>query len=276
MKKHVSIIVFALVAIICASLFAAEAKKSLGFLPVQDLVKTADSERAVRRLDDQISAALIKVKKFSVRKLQAGEDTSSLDYLLEMNMIEYSETTETIKKMKQKTSKYNVEIKLTNLKKNEILVQDSIEGSFVSDKIAMEMPDPEVYTSAMAELVTKIADMITSTLFNVSVVDVSEGGILTILNYGFKVGDVLNVYKLVPITDADGNELANKEDFVCPIIVMEVSGDTARAMIHTLKPYKGKYAKATIENGMICKRATDAPIDEKTLAPLMKKFKKAK
>ena len=105
---------------------------------------------------------------------------------------------------------------------------------------------------------------------------VTEGGIITIPNYGFAVGDVFNVYRIEVMTNQDGDAVASEDVLVCAIAILEVSGSTARAMIpSTVKAYK-KYAKEVVEVGMICKRSNDEPIDQKSLAGLIKKMQKAK
>lgn len=276
MKKSVSIIMIALMAVFGASLFADDSKVVVGINPTQDMVRSADSERAIKRLEAQVSAALLKVKKFTVAKREGKEELNDVDYLLDMSVVEYAEETMNIKKMMQKKAKYAVEIKLLKVKNNHIIIQDTIKGVYEGDKVPMMGAVPDIYSVAMEEVARKIADAITAELFPISVLKVSEGGIITLANYGFEVGQVLNVFRVEALTDADGNEVARENILVCPIVILEISGSTARALIHTLKPYKSKYAKAVVEAGMICKRAEDKPLDAKTIAPLLKALKKAK
>ena len=280
MKRRISIIVaiVVLMTMFVPSIFADSGKPVVGLNPVQDSVNTADSERAVKRLDSHISAALLKIKKFEVAKREGKEDLKDLNYLLDLNITEYAEETATAKKMIQRNAKYAVEIKFVNVTNNRILIQETIRDVFYGEKIPMAGSVPEIVSSAMEVLAAKIADRITAELFPVSVLKVSEGGIITIANYGFSVGEVFEVFKMGdPIVDPNtGDELAREEIMVCPIIVLEISGSTARCLIHTLKPYKSKYKDAVVEVGMFCKRSSDAPIDEKTLAPLLKQLKKLK
>ena len=280
MKKRISIIAVAMVVLMTmsvASLFADE-KPVVGVNPVQDSVKTADSERAAKRLDSHISAALLKIKKLTVAKRDGKEDVKDVNYLLDLNITEYAEETATVKKMVQRNARYAVEVKFVNVVNNHILIQETIKDSFQGEKVPMTGVVPEVVSSVMEALATKVADRVTDELFPVSVLKVSEGGIITIANYGFNVGEVLNVFMYgEPIVDPNtGNELEKDTVMVCPIIVLEISGSTARCLIHTLKPYKSKYKDAVVEVGMFCKRSSDAPIDEKTLAPLLKQLKKLK
>lgn len=276
MKKSISIFMIALMAVFGASLFADEMKIVVGINPAQDMVRSADSERAIKRLEAQISAALLKVKKFTVAKREGKEDLKDVDYLLDISMIEYSEETMNVKKMMQKNAKYAVEIKLLKVSNNHIIIQDTIKGTYAGEKVPMMGAVPDVYSLAMEEVSGKITDTITAELFPISVLKVSEGGIITLPNYGFEIGQVLNVFRVEALTDADGNEVARENILVCPIVILEISGSTARALIHTLKPYKSKYAKAVVEAGMICKRAEDKTLDAKTIAPLQKALKKAK
>ena len=277
MKKRISIIVamIVLMTMSVTSLFADE-KPVVGVNPVQDSVKTADSERAAKRLDSHISAALLKIKKLTVAKREGKEDVKDVNYLLDLNITEYAEETATVKKMVQRNARYAVEVKFVNVVNNHILIQETINGSFQGEKVPMTGVVPEVVSAVMEALATKIADKVTGELFPVSVLKVSEGGIITIANYGFNIGEVFNVYTSgETFVDADGVEVKD-EVKVCPIIVLEISGSTARCLIHTLKPYKSQYKTAVVEVGMRCRRADDAPIDEKTLAPLFKQLKKLK
>lgn len=280
MKKRISVIAMVvLMATFVTSIFAEDEKPVVGLNPVQDAVRTADSERAVKRLDSHISAALLKVKRFTVVKREGKEDVKDLNYLLDLNIVEYTEETATVKKMLQKNAKYAVEVKFVNVRNNQILIQETIKDVYSGEKVpATTGVAPEIVSSVMEVLATKVADRVTEELFSVSVLKVSEGGIITIANYGFNVGEVLNVFMYgEPIVDPNtGNELEKDTVMVCPIIVLEVSGSTARCLIHTLKPYKSKYKTAVVEVGMFCKRSKDAPIDEKTLAPLLKQLKKLK
>ena len=279
MKKRISIVAMVvLMTMFVASLFAEDGKPVVGLNPVQDSVRTADSERAVKRLDSHISAALLKIKKFTVAKREGKEDVKDLNYLLDLNITEYTEETATVKKMVQRIARYAVEVKFVNVTNNHILIQETIKDIFNGEKIPMTGSVPEIVSPAMEALATKIADRVTAELFPVSILKVSEGGVITIANYGFSVGEVFNVFKMgEAIVDPNtGDELARDEVMVCPIIVLEISGSTARCLIHTLKPYKSKYKGAVLEVGMFCRRANDAPIDEKTLAPLLKQLKKLK
>lgn len=277
MKKRVSIVMFALMAVFGASLFADAGKVVVGLNPVKDSVRTADSERAIMRLDSQISAALLKIKKFTVAKKEGKEELKDIDYLLDMSVVEYYEEAVNVKKSMLKTAKYTIEMKLVNVKNGHIIIQDSIKGKYESAKIPVGAMLPDISSDAMMSVSEQVADKITSELFPVSVLKVSEGGVITIANYGFNVGDVLNVVKFDAMVDPNtGEEVAKEETMICPIIVLEVSGSTARCVIHTLKPYKKQYAKAVVEVGMMCKRAMDKPIDMKSLSPLLKQLKKLK
>lgn len=265
----------ALMAVFGASLFADDSKVVVGINPTQDMVRSADSERAIRRLEAQVSASLLKVKKFTVAKREGKEELTDVDYLLDMSIVEYSEETMNVKKMMQKKAKYAVEIKLLKVKNNHIIIQDTIKGVYEGEKVPMMGAVPDVYSVAMEEVAGKIADAITAELFPISVLKVTEG-IITLPNYGFMVGEVFNVFRVEAMTDPNtGEEVAKDLQLVCPIIILEISGSTARAMIHTLKPYKSKYAKAVVESGMICKRAEDKPLDMKAIASLQKALKKA-
>lgn len=277
MKKRISIIAMVvLMTMFVASLFAEDGKKVVGLDPVQDSVKTADSEKAAKRLDSHISAALLKTKKITVAKREGKEDVKDINYLLELNITEYAEETATVKKMIQRNAKYSVEVKFLDVTNNHILVQETLSGSYSGEKLPMTGSVPEIVSSAMEALAMKIADRVTAELFPVSILKISEGGIITIANYGFSVGEVFNVFAAgETFVDAGGVEVKD-EVMVCPIIVLEISGSTARCLIHTLKPYKAKYKGAVLEVGMTCRRADDAPIDEKTLAPLLKQLKKLK
>lgn len=277
MKRNVSIFVVAVVAIFGVSLFAAEAKKVIGLNPVQDMVRSADSERAIKRLDSQVSAALLKVGKFTVAKKEGGEELKNVDYLLDLSLVEYSEATMNVKKMMQKDAKYAVEIKLIKTSNNHILIQDTIKGVYSSEKVPMNAAVPDVYSAAMESVGAKISDAIVAELFPISVLRVSEGGIVTIPNFGFSLGEVFNVYRVEAMVDPNtGEEVASENVLVCAVVILEVSGSTARAMIpSTVKAYK-KYAKEMVEAGMICKRSDDKPIDEKTLTGLIKKMQKTK
>lgn len=278
MKKRISIIMIVLMTMFVASLFAEDGKPVVGLNSVQDSVRTADSERAAKRLDSHISAALLKIKKFTVAKREGNEDVKDLNYLLDLNITEYAEETATVKKMIQRNARYSVEVKFVNVANNHILIQETIKDIYNGEKLPMTSSIPEIVSSVMESLATKIADRVTAELFPVSILKVSEGRIITIANYGFNVGEVFNVFKYgEAIVDPNtGDELAKDEVMVCPIIVLEISGSTARCLIHTLKPYKSKYKGAVLEVGMFCRRANDAPIDEKTLAPLLKQLKKLK
>ncbi len=277
MKKRISFVVMVvLMTMFVESLFAQNEKQVVGINPVQDSVKTADSERAAKRLDSHISAALLKIKKVTVAKRDGNEDLKDVNYLLDLNITEYSEEVATVKKMVQRIAKYAVEIKFANVTNNHILIQETIKGTFDGEKVPTTSVAPEVVSSVMEALATKVADRVTAELFPVSVLKVSEGGIITIANYGFSVGEVFDVFTSgETFVDANGVEVKD-EVKVCPIIILEISGSTARCLIHTLKPYKSTYKTAVVEVGMVCKRAKDAPIDEKTLAPLFKQLKKLK
>lgn len=277
MRKSFSILVFAVMAIFGVSIFAAEAKIVIGLNSIDDAVRSADSERAIKKLDAQISAALLKVGKFTVIKKDGGADLGSVSYLLDLSLIEYSETAMNVKKMMQKDAKYAVEVKLVNKNNGQILVQDTIKGSCSSEKVPFGSPTlPDVYGTVMERVATQISDKIVGALFKIEVLKVTEGGIVTIPNYGFAVGEVFNVYKVETMTNQDGDAVASEDVLVCAIVILEVSGSTARAMIPgTVKAYK-KYAKEVVEVGMICKRSDDKPIDQKTLAGLIKKMQKAK
>lgn len=277
MKKSVSILVFAVMAIFGASVFAAGGKVVMGLNSVQDTQRSADSERAIKKLESQVSAALLKVGKFTVITKSGTADLKDAAYLLDLNLIEYTETVMNVKKMMQKDAKYAVEVKLLDTSNNQIIVQDTIKGSCSSDKVPLGSPTlPDVYATAMQEVANKISDKIIETLFKIEVLKVTEGGIITIPNYGFAVGDVFNVYRIEVMTNQDGDAVASEDVLVCAIAILEVSGSTARAMIpSTVKAYK-KYAKEVVEVGMICKRSNDEPIDQKSLAGLIKKMQKAK
>ena len=277
MKKRIPIITMVvLTTMFVASLFAEDGKKVVGLNPVQDSVKTADSEKAAKRLDSHISAALLKTKKITVAKREGKEDVKDINYLLELNITEYAEETATVKKMIQRNAKYSVEVKFVDVTNNHILVQETLNGAYSGEKLPITGSVPEIVSSAMEALAIKIADRVTAELFPVSILKVSEGGIITIANYGFSVGEVFNVFTAgETFVDAEGVEVKD-EVMVCPIIVLEISGSTARCLIHTLKPYKSKYKAAVLEVGMTCRRANDEPIDEKTLAPLLKQLKKLK
>lgn len=277
MRKGVSILVFAVMAIFGASVFAAEAKTVVGMNSVQDMVRSADSERAIKKLDSQVSAALLKVGKFTVIKKEGSADLKDAAYLLDLNLVEYTETVMNVKKMMQKDAKYAVEIKLLDTRNNQILVQDTIKGAISSDKVPVGSPTlPDVYVVAMEQIANKISDKIIETLFKIEVLKVTEGGIVTIPNYGFTVGEVFNVYKVETMTNQDGDAVASEDVLVCAVVILEVSGSTARAMIpSTVKAYK-KYAKVMVEVGMVCKRSDDAPIDQKSLQGLIKKMQKSK
>lgn len=277
MKRSISVLMFAFMAVFGASLFAAEAKIVMGMNSVQDMVRSADSERAVKRLESQVSGALLKVGKFTVAKKESGEDIKDVDYLLDLSLVEYSEGTMSVKKMMQKTAKYSVEIKLVKVSNNHILLQDTIKGEYSSDKVPMNAAVPDIYGTVMEQVAAKIADAVVSELFPISILKVSEGGVITLPNYGFTPGEIFDIYKVEAMTDPNtGEEVASENVLVCAIVILEVSGSTARAMIpSSVKAYK-KYAKVMLEAGMICKRSEDAPIDKKTLDGLIKKMKKAK
>lgn len=275
MRKSFSTLVFAVMAIVGTSIFAAEAKVVMGLNSVQDMVHSADSERAIKKLDAQISAALLKVGRFTVAKREGSEELKKVDYLLDLNLTEYSEETVSAKKMKQKDVKYAVEMKLVKTSDNYILIQDTIRGMYSSEKVSGEVPD--VSTAVMEQIAGKISDAIVAEIFPLSILKVSEGGVATLPNYGFTLGEVFNVYVVETMTDPNtGEEVGSGNTLVCTLVILEISGSTARAMIpSTVKAYK-KYAKAMLEVGMICKRSDDAPIDQKTLAGLIKKMQKAK
>lgn len=277
MRKSFSILVFAVMAIFGASIFAAEAKIVVGINSVEDAVRSADSERAIKKLDSQVSAALLKVGKFTVIKKDGGADIKTAAYLLDLNLLEYSETVMNIKKTMQKDAKYAVEVKLVNTNNGQILIQDTIKGACSSEKVPFGSPTlPDVYATVMEQVANQISDKVVEALFKIEVLKVTEGGIVTIPNYGFTVGEVFNVYRIETMTNQDGDAVASEDVLVCAVVILEVSGSTARAMIpSTVKAYK-KYAKEMVEVGMICKRSTDKPIDEKTLAGLIKKMQKAK
>lgn len=275
MKKSISILFFAVIAIVGSSIFAAETKIVMGLNSVEDMVHSADSERAIKRLSAQVSAALLKIGKFTIAKKEGASDLKNADYLLDLNLVEYSEETVSVKKMKQKDVKYSVEIKLVKTENSYILIQDTLKGSYSSDKVSGDVPD--VSTAVMEQVAGKISDLVIAELFPISILKITEGGVATIANYGFNVGDVFNVYRVEAMTDPNtGEEVASENVLVCAIVILEISGSTARAMIpSTVKAYK-KYAKEVIEVGMICKRSDDAPIDQKSLAGLIKKMQKAK
>lgn len=277
MKKSVSILVFAVMAIFGASIFAAEGKLVMGLNSMQDMVRSADSERAIKRLEAQVSAALLKVGKFTVATKEGGEVIKNADYLLDLSLIEYSEATMNVKKMMQRDAKYAIELKLSKTSNNYIIIQDTIKGVYSSDKVPMNAAVPDIYGAAMEQVATKISDAIVAELFPVSVLKVTEGGVITLANYGFTPGEVFNVYRIEAMVDPNsGEEVASENVLVCAIVILEVSGSTARAMVpSTVKAYK-KYAKVVVEPGMICKRSDDAPIDQKSLAALIKKMQKAK
>lgn len=278
MKKIISIFMITLMVGFTASLFAKEKNATIGIVPVQDSDKTADSDRAAKNLFSKVSKALIKVRKYTVSELKISDEARGLDYLLEMNVIKYSEKTNIIKKMEQKVVTYEVEVKLTGIKKSQILVQDTIKGTYESDKVPQGATPANVYAMAMEAVGNQVADLITFTLFPVKVLKIGEskwGPVITIPNLGFEVGDVLEIYKEEGIEDESGKVIVSESKLVCPIIVLEVSGGVARAMIHTLKPYKKKYAKAIVEVGMTCKKSKDARFEEKAISSLLKTFSKA-
>lgn len=280
MKKILSVFMITLMVSFTASLFAAgSSNKAVGINPVQDSVRSADSERAAKSLFSKVSKALIKVKRYTISERKGNEETKDLDYLLEMNMVAYSEQLGVVKKMQQKVVTYEVEVKLTQVKKSQIIVQDSIKGKYEGDKVPLNAAVPDIFASAMEDVGNKISDLITSSLFSISVLKVEEskyGPIITIANYGFEVGDVLEVRKEEGLEDESGKVVASESVLVCPIIVLKVSGSVATAMIHTLKPYKKQYAKAMVEPGMKCKRSSDARLDEKAIASLVKSLNKVK
>jgi len=278
MKKIISVFMITLMVGFTASLFAKESNKSVGIVPVQDSERTADSERAAKSLFSKVSKALIKVKKYTISELKSKDESKDLDYLLEMTVIKYAEQTGLVRKMQQKVVTYEVEVKLTQIKKSQIIIQDTIKGTYEGEKVPQGTTPPDVYAVAMEIVGNQVSDLITSALFPITVLKVGEskwGPIITIPNYGFEVGDVLEVHKEEGLQDESGKVVASESILVCPIIVLEVSGSVARAMIHTLKPYKSKYAKATVEVGMKCKRSKDARFDEKAISSLLKTLKKA-
>ena len=165
MKKSVSILVFAVMAIFGASVFAAGGKVVMGLNSVQDTQRSADSERAIKKLESQVSAALLKVGKFTVITKSGTADLKDAAYLLDLNLIEYTETVMNVKKMMQKDAKYAVEVKLLDTSNNQIIVQDTIKGSCSSDKVPLGSPTlPDVYATAMQEVANKISDKIVETL----------------------------------------------------------------------------------------------------------------
>jgi len=278
MKKIISIFMITLMVGFTASLFAKERNVSVGITPVQDSDRTADSERASKSLFSKVSKALIKVKRYTISELKSSEDAKELDYLLEMNVIKYAEQTNVTRKMEQKVVTYEVEVKLTQVKKSQIVIQDTLKGKYESEKVPLGATSPNVYAMAMESVGNQVADLITFELFPITVAKVGEskwGPVITIPNLGFEVGDVLEIYKKEGLEDESGKVIASESKLVCPIVVLEVSGGVARAMIHTLKPYKSKYAKALVEVGMLCKKSKDPRFEEKAIYYLLKNFKKA-
>lgn len=275
MRKSISIVLFAFM--ICAtSLFATEEKKVMGLNSVQDVVMSADSERAIKRLEALVSGALLKVGRFTVAKKESNGSLRNVDYLLDLSLIEYSEETMTVKKMMQRNSKYSVEVKLLQTSNNHILIQEAIKGSYSSAKVSLNSPVPNVYDATMEQAATKISAKIVDALFTLEVLKVSETGIITLKDYGFEIGEVLNVYRSQAVTNQDGEDSASEDVMVCAIVILEISGSTARAMIPaSVKAYK-KYAKVVVESGMFCKRSGEPAIDKKTIAGLIKKMEKAK
>ena len=257
--------------------FATEAKIVLGINSVQDMVKTADSEKAIKRLDAEVSAALLKIGKFIVSKKEGNRESKDAEYLLDLNLLEYSESTMQIKKMMVRDAKYAIEVRLVKTSNNNIIVQDTLKGMYSSDKIPVSSAVPDIYATVMEEVAGKISDIIVAELFTISVLKVTENGIITLPNYGFKPGEILNVYRTEAIIDQNTQEeIASENILVCAVVILEVSGSTARAMIpSTVKPYK-KYAQAVVEVGMFCTSSNDKQLDQKTLASLIKKMQKVK
>lgn len=277
MRKNIFVIMLILMSVLGVYTFATEAKIVLGINSVQDMVKTADSEKAIKRLDAEVSAALLKIGKFIVSKREGNRESKDAEYLLDLNLLEYSESTMQIKKMMVRDAKYAVEVRLVKTSNNNIIVQDTLKGMYSSDKIPVSSAVPDIYATVMEEVAGKISDIIVAELFTISVLKVTENGIITLPNYGFKPGEVLNVYRTEAIIDQNTQEeIASENILVCAVVILEVSGSTARAMIpSTVKPYK-KYAQAVVEVGMFCTSSNDKQLDQKTLASLIKKMQKVK
>ena len=277
MRKNIFVIMLILMSVLGVYTFATEAKIVLGINSVQDMVKTADSEKAIKRLDAEVSAALLKIGKFIVSKKEGNRESKDAEYLLDLNLLEYSESTMQIKKMMVRDAKYAIEVRLVKTSNNNIIVQDTLKGMYSSDKIPVSSAVPDIYATVMEEVAGKISDIIVAELFTISVLKVTENGIITLPNYGFKPGEILNVYRTEAIIDQNTQEeIASENILVCAVVILEVSGSTARAMIpSTVKPYK-KYAQAVVEVGMFCTSSNDKQLDQKTLASLIKKMQKVK
>lgn len=277
MRKNIFGIMIIFMSAFGVCTFATEAKIVLGINSVQDMVKTADSEKAIKRLDAEVSAALLKIGKFIVSKKEGNRESKDAEYLLDLNLLEYSESTMQIKKMMVRDAKYAVEVRLVKTSNNNIIVQDTLKGMYSSDKIPVSSAVPDIYATVMEEVAGKISDIIVAELFTISVLKVTENGIITLPNYGFKPGEILNVYRTEAIIDQNTQEeIASENILVCAVVILEVSGSTARAMIpSTVKPYK-KYAQAVVEVGMFCTSSNDKQLDQKTLASLIKKMQKVK
>lgn len=277
MRKNIFVIMVILMSVLGVYTFATEAKIVLGINSVQDMVKTADSEKAIKRLDAEVSAALLKIGKFIVSKKEGNRESKDAEYLLDLNLLEYSESTMQIKKMMVRDAKYAIEVRLVKTSNNNIIVQDTLKGMYSSDKIPVSSAVPDIYATVMEEVAGKISDIIVAELFTISVLKVTENGIITLPNYGFKPGEILNVYRTEAIIDQNTQEeIASENILVCAVVILEISGSTARAMIpSTVKPYK-KYAQAVVEVGMFCTSSNDKQLDQKTLASLIKKMQKVK